>query len=234
MSGLGLPIVLASTSPRRRELLAHALGGPGKGEGERERDGGFTVVDPKIEDSDLAMGCGPASARRGASGGLPLKQWVASLAYLKARAGAERWVKGGGASDCLVIGADTLVDQDGQVLSKPLDAADAARMIRLVRNRAHEVLTGVALLHPATGRRDVYTDRAIVTVGDIGDDEIAAYTAGGAWGGKSGAYNLQERLDAGWPLRVEGDPGCVTGLPTRSLLTRLRVFAASLPKGAVA
>jgi len=228
VSGPGLPIVLASTSPRRRELLAQALGAA---EGRA-----FTVVDPRIEDGDLAMGCGPRRAGKGSggAGGLPLRQWVASLAYLKAKAGAERWAKSGGSSDCIVIGADTLVDQDGEVLSKPLDAADAARMIRLVRNRSHEVLTGVALLHPATGARDVYTDRAVVTVGDIGDDEIVRYTGGDAWRGKSGAYNLQERLDAGWPLKAEGDPGCVTGLPTRSLLARLAAFAAALPKGAVA
>jgi septum formation protein len=107
-------------------------------------------------------------------------------------------------------------------------------MIKLVRNRSHEVLTGVALLHPASGRRDVYTDRAVVTVGDISDATIAAYVAGDNWRGKSGAYNLQERLDAGWPLRTEGDPGCVTGLPTRSLMARLRAFVSGLPKGAVA
>jgi len=223
----GLPIVLASTSPRRRELLARALGQP---EGT-----GFTVVSPGLEDSDLLMGCGSGSAKQGENGkGVPLRQWVAALAYLKAKAGAEAFVKAGGAADCLVIGADTLVDQDGAVLSKAVDAADAARMIAMVRNRSHEVLTGVAILHPATGRRDVYADRAVVTVGDISDATIAAYVAGGGWRGKSGAYNLQERLDAGWPLTTEGDPGCVTGLPTRSLMARLEAFAGSLRQGACA
>lgn len=222
MNRFGLPIVLASTSPRRRELLAHALGLP---EGT-----GFTVVSPGLEDSDLAMGCGGGSGGKG----VPLRQWVASLAYLKAKAGAEAFAEAGGAVDCLTIGADTLVDQDGRVLSKPADAADAARMIALVRNRSHEVLTGVAILHPATGRRDVYADRAVVKVGDISDAAIAEYVAGDGWRGKSGAYNLQERLDAGWPLTTEGDPGCVTGLPTLSLMTRLRSFVESLRQGAVA
>lgn len=207
--------MLASTSPRRRELLAAALGKP---EGV-----GFTVCNPGLDDSDLPMG---------SRGKLKLADWVASLAYLKAKAGARVHMASGGTPDCIVIGADTLVDQDGEILSKAVDAADAARMIRLVRNRSHEVLTGVALLHPATGRRDVYTDRAVVTVGAIDDATIAAYVAGDNWRGKSGAYNLQERLDAGWPLKTEGDPGCVTGLPTRSLLPRLRALADS-PAGKV-
>jgi septum formation protein len=132
-----------------------------------------------------------------------------------------------------VIGADTLVDQDGEVLSKPRDAADAERMIRLVRNRSHEVLTGVAILHPLTGLRDVYADRAVVTVGNLTDEQIAAYIAGDNWRGKSGAYNLGEQLKAGWPLKAEGDPGCVVGLPTRSLSVRLAAFASRLvPKEA--
>jgi len=166
----------------------------------------------------------------GNRGKIPLTNWVASLAFLKTRAGADSLSRSGvNVDDCVVIGADTLVDQDGQVLSKPLDAADAERMIKLVRNRTHEVLTGVALLHPGSGTRYVYTDRAVVTVGAIDDAEVAAYVAGGKWRGKSGAYNLDEQLKAGWPLRAEGDPGCVVGLPTRSLMPRLKAFIAGLP-----
>lgn len=191
----------------------------------------FTTVDPGLDDADLPMGN---------RGRIPLKQWVASLAFLKAKAGAEVLRKRGGRAggtmdagvcdgECIVIGADTLVDQDGEVLSKPRDAADAERMIKLVRNRSHEVLTGVALLHPASGHRDVYADRAVVTVGPIDDAAVASYVAGGNWRGKSGAYNLGEQLKAGWPLKAEGDPGCVVGLPTVSLKAHLKAFVASLP-----
>ena len=181
----------------------------------------FRIVDPGIDDADLPMGLG---------GKVPLGQWVASLAFLKAKAGAvalERAAEAVG--DRVIIGADTLVDQDGEILSKPRDAADAERMIRLVRNRSHEVLTGVAILHPASGMRDVYTDRAVVTVGELSDAVVAAYVAGGNWRGKSGAYNLGEQLKAGWPLKAEGDPGCVVGLPTVSLKWRLESFVARLP-----
>jgi septum formation protein len=208
-------IVLASTSPRRRELLSGMLG-----EG---WSGSFRVVSPGLDDADLPMGCG---------GKLSLSQWVGSLAYLKARAGADALRRAGeSVNDCVVIGADTLVDQDGEVLSKAIDAADAERMIKLVRGRSHEVLTGVALVHPGSGRRDVYTDRATVTVGWLTDETITAYAAGDKWKGKSGAYNLDEQLVAGWPLKTEGDPGCVVGLPTRSLLPRLRAFLGGLPDG---
>jgi len=211
---LGRHFVLASTSPRRRELLAAMLR-------ERPDSPSFHVVDPGLDDADLPMG----SRQR-----IPLGHWVASLAFLKAKAGAEAMERRGDpVGDRIVIGADTLVDQDGEVLSKPRDAADAERMIKLVRNRSHEVLTGVALFHPASGARDVYTDRAVVTVGNISDAAVAAYIAGGNWRGKSGGYNLGEQLEAGWPLKAEGDPGCVVGLPTRSLRERLAAFAARLP-----
>lgn len=201
----GFRLVLASTSPRRRELLAR-LGHP------------FEAIDPGLDDADLA------------SGTPDLAQWVASLSYLKAVAGARQIIaRGEHFHGLVIVGADTLVEVDGRVLSKARSADEAAEMIRLVRGRAHDVLTGVTLLAPFSGRRDIFTDRVTVHVGTISDEMISAYTATDGWRGKSGAYNLDERLSAGWPMRVVGDPTTVTGLPIDRLRGRLARFVASLP-----
>jgi septum formation protein len=66
-----------------------------------------------------------------------------------------------------------------------------------------------------------------VTVGPIPETEITAYLDSGQWRGKAGAYNLAERLQAGWPISVEGDPGTVMGLPMVRLAERLRAIAAA-------
>ena len=197
----GVEVVLASTSPRRRELLARA--------GVAAR-----VIDPGIDDAELHMGA------------VPLGQWVASLAYLKARAGVTALRRLGAIKPgTIVIGADTLVEQDGEVLSKPVDAADAERMLRLMEGREHDVLTGVALVHAASGERDVFVDKAVVSVGALGDARVREYLAGDGWRGKSGAYNLEDRIAAGWPVSAQGDPATVTGLPVIKLLPRLKAFA---------
>ena len=103
---------------------------------------------------------------------------------------------------------------------------DARRMLLTMRDADHEVYTGVALLDARTGMRDLYVDRAIVHVGHISDEAIEEYVASGQWRGKAGAYNLAERLSAGWPITFEGDPGTIMGLPMRTLPGRLRAFAA--------
>ncbi|MEA2582231.1 MAG: nucleoside triphosphate pyrophosphatase [Thermomicrobiales bacterium] len=111
------PLVLASASPRRRELLQR-LALP------------FVVVPAEVDETlDLGLAIGTA---------------VASLAERKARAVAERCGSG------LVIGADTVVVLDQLVLGKPRDAADAERMLRLLRGCAHEVITGLAVLDDAS------------------------------------------------------------------------------------
>jgi predicted house-cleaning NTP pyrophosphatase (Maf/HAM1 superfamily) len=65
-----------------------------------------------------------------------------------------------------------------------------------------------------------------VRVGHIPDLEIEWYLASGQWRGKAGAYNLSERLTAGWPIEYDGDPGTIMGLPMRKLTGRLAAFVA--------
>lgn len=186
-------LFLASRSPRRREML-------------REAGIPHESAHPGIEDSHLNPGA------------VTPAQWVAALAYLKARAGAalvpaprERTV---------VLGADTTCVHRGHIVGTPVDAADAERMLRRFERDVHEVLTGVALVGPDGDRRELFVDRAVVRVGELGD-RIGEYVAGGQWRGKAGAYNLGERLDAGWPIEYEGDPTTIMGLPMSALLPRL-------------
>ncbi len=192
-------VILASQSPRRRSLLTEA-------------GIAHEALHPGVDDGTLAQGL------------VTPEQWVKALAYLKAAAGAGR--AAGDGTPALVIGADTVCVKDGRVLGQPKDADDARRILRTLENGTHEVLTGVALLpvrlgSPETFDRELFVDRATVHVGDIGTERIEQYIASGQWKGKAGAYNLSERLDAGWPIRYEGDPSTIMGLPMGVLVARL-------------
>ena len=92
------------------------------------------------------------------------------------------------------------------------------------------MVTGVALLWvtpEGDRRREILVDLARVTVGAIGPERIRAYIRSGQWRGKAGAYNLGERIEAGWPISYVGDPTTVMGLPMRALIARLDEAAAA-------
>ena len=115
--------------------------------------------------------------------------------------------------DC-VLGADTIVVIDGKILGKPRDAADAARMLRLLSGRTHEVITGVCLVTPvAGGRRPVTASETTrVTMCEISDDDIKEYIATAEPMDKAGAYAIQG-VASRWIPRIEGDYSNVVGLP---------------------
>ncbi|MEK6701718.1 MAG: Maf family protein [Planctomycetota bacterium] len=161
---------------------------------------------PGFEDGDLR----PGQVTPG--------QWVAALAYLKAAAGREHAIDGR-----IVLGADTAIVKDGTLIGTPRDAAEASAILHRLSNGHHQVLSGVSLISPC-GRRLLFVDSATVFMGEIGDERIREYVASGQWQGKAGGYNLRERLASGWPIRFEGDPTTIMGLPMRALLTRLRAF----------
>jgi septum formation protein len=119
----------------------------------------------------------------------------------------------------LVLGADTVVIVDGEVLGKPADQADATRMLRLVRGRTHEVSTGIALV---SGRRVVtHIETTSVVVGKITDTEIQDYVESGEPMDKAGAYAIQGRASR-WISRIEGDYFNVVGLPVAALWRLLK------------
>jgi septum formation protein len=126
--------------------------------------------------------------------------------------------------DC-VLGADTVVVVDGQLLGKPSDAADAARMLRMISGRTHQVITGVCLV--VTGQPSVASETTLVTVCKIPDKDIADYVASGEPLDKAGAYAIQG-IASRWIPRIEGDYSNVVGLPVALVFRMLRQHASEL------
>src|SRR3981081_1096013 len=121
-------------------------------------------------------------------------------------------------NDC-VLGADTVVVVDGKLLGKPSDAADAARMLRMLSGREHQVITGVCLV--VSGQPSVASETTLVTVSEITDKEIADYVASGEPMDKAGAYAIQG-IASRWIPRIEGDYSNVVGLPVALTYSMLR------------
>jgi septum formation protein len=181
-------LVLASGSPRRRELLA-ALGIP------------FTVVVSK-EPEPLLEGLSP-------------RQQTVQLALRKARAVASAQSEG------WVLGADTIVVLDDEILGKPADPADAVAILQRLRGRDHEVYTGLALVNAATGDEHTMSVPATVAMRDATDAEIAAYVASGEPLDKAGAYGIQG-LGGALVANYAGCFNTIVGLPICGVATLLR------------
>jgi septum formation protein len=185
-------LVLASASPRRRELLTQA---------------GYSFqVRPAHIPEDPREGEDPIA-------------YVTRLAREKAEVVFREISADGNEDDALVIlGADTTVTLDNHILGKPEDAEDAARMLRMLSGRSHHVITGVAVV-TADGV-EVAAEVTAVRFLTMSDEEIAAYVASGEPMDKAGAYGIQG-LAARWIPRVEGCYFNVVGLPLALVSTLL-------------
>lgn len=182
-------VVLASASPRRRELLGR-LGVE------------FRIVPSEIEER---------------LEGAPSRETIAALALAKARAVAER------VGDGVVLGADTVVVIDGVALGKPSGVEDASAMLRRLRGRTHEVITGVAVVEAGSGRAESTAVVTRVVMADVGDDAIGAYVASGEPFDKAGGYAIQ----GGGAVLVAGFVGSysnVVGLPLAATAALLSGF----------
>ena len=124
-----------------------------------------------------------------------------------------------GHPEAAVLGADTVVVVDEHLLEKPRDDADAARMLRLLSGRAHEVITGVCLVTRDFER--VEAERTIVVFSAMSDNEIAAYLRSGEPMDKAGAYGIQG-IASRWVSRIEGCYFNVVGLPISRVYRMLR------------
>jgi septum formation protein len=134
-----------------------------------------------------------------------------------------------------VLGADTIVVVERQILGKPKDAADAARMLRLLSGRPHQVTTGVCLMGPKSGLQppenpgaklepslgNVRSETTIVHVSPLSEDEIRSYIATGEPMDKAGAYAIQG-MASRWIPRIEGDYANVVGLPVALVYRMLK------------
>jgi len=126
----------------------------------------------------------------------------------------------------LILGADTIVIAENEVLGKPRNAADAARMLRLLSGRSHRVITGVCLTGPQQSGKDFEDARAETTevfVRSLSDGEIASYVASGEPMDKAGAYAIQGRASR-WIPKIVGCYFNVVGLPVPLVATMLREY----------
>jgi septum formation protein len=180
-------LVLASASPRRRELLAQA--------------GYAFVVRPAHIPEDS----------------LPDEDPIAYVVRL-AREKAEAVFRELADATAVVLGADTTVTLDGQILGKPVDDADAARMLRMLSGRTHRVITGVALA--TESGTQVAAEVTAVRFLTLSDEEIRGYVVTGEPLDKAGAYGIQGRA-ARWIPRIEGCYFNVVGLPLALVSTLL-------------
>ena len=120
----------------------------------------------------------------------------------------------------LVLGADTVVVLDGEVLGKPRDAAHASSMLRRLSGQTHTVYTGLALRY---GSREITRHAATsVTFADLSDEEIDLYVATASPLDKAGSYGIQDDLGALLVARIDGEYSNVIGLPLRTLYQTLR------------
>lgn len=207
--GTGIRLILASASPRRRELLGRA-GLP------------FTVMPSRIREEEVAADAGgppgPAGLVRAAAS--------AKAEEVAARLAARPGGRAGGAitgGRTLIIGADTVVVLGSQVLGKPADEDDARRTLRLLSGRVHRVFTGVALIDADRGVRQEAHEETAVHIRTLDDDLIAAYTASGEPMDKAGSYAVQG-LGSTLVKRIEGCYFNVVGLPLARLADMLDGF----------
>ena len=191
-------LVLASGSPRRRELLSEL--------------GLRFEVDTSGVDERVLPGETP-------------QETVERLAQDKALAVAARRKAGH------VIGADSMVVLDGRAMGKPADDEEARRMLRELRGSRHQVITGVAVVDAASGRRVVDSLTSHVTLRQLTDAEIETSIASGTPLDKAGAYAVQDRA-----LRpAESWEGCyynIVGLPLSRLSGMLEALGCNLPAAA--
>jgi septum formation protein len=125
----------------------------------------------------------------------------------------------------VVLGADTVVVVDRQLLGKPSDAKDAARMLRMLSGRKHEVITGVCVV--VRGQSKVASETTRVTMSGLSDKDVAEYVASGEPMDKAGAYAIQG-IASRWIPSIEGDYSNVVGLPVALVFRMLRQHASEL------
>ncbi len=193
--------ILASGSPRRRQLLVEA-------------GYEFEVIAPS-EDVE----CGVCS-QNGPAG------LVTDLAYRKAAAVREELGRQGdketgrrGEKAAIIVAADTVAECDGFVLGKPRDEAHARAMLRELRGKAHRVLTGVCVWPPDRSEPLIRVAVTQLVMDNLSDDAVEEYLATGEWKGKAGAFGYQDRL--GWVHVESGSETNVVGLPMELLAEML-------------
>ena len=188
-------LILASGSPRRRELLTEA-------------GYAFEIIVP-----------GPDAECGGCSETGPAEM-VAKLAYQKARDVVDQLSASAtpqyAEEPCLVLAADTVAACHGQILGKPAHEDHARDMLRMLSGREHEVYTGICVWPLGDGGEPA--GEVVITrlrMDKLSSEEIDQYVASDQWRGKAGGFGYQDRL--GWVHIIDGSPSNVVGLPMEAL-----------------
>jgi septum formation protein len=179
-------VILASASPRRRQLLGAA-------------GIEFEAIESQVPEGHVA--------------GEPARDYALRMAREKAGAVSSR------VPEAIVIGADTIVVCENQILEKPADAHDARRMLAMLSSRTHTVVTAFALARAGKILESSPVESR-VTFRKLTDAEIDDYIATGEPFDKAGAYGIQG-IGGGFISQVEGSRDNVMGLPTQSVVAAL-------------
>lgn len=188
-------VILASASPRRRELLGYVVPN-------------FEIIPPDVDET--------------LPEGIPAAKSAEYLAVKKAEHISELY------PESVVIGSDTVVIIDGEILGKPADETDAYRMLKLLSGKVHTVVTGVCISKGESKRS--FSESTEVEFYPLSEEEIRAYIATGDPMDKAGAYGIQGEgcvLIKG----INGDFFTVMGLPAARLKRELASFTGSIEKG---
>jgi|ERR1700722_10751368 len=187
-----MKLILASSSPQRAKIL-------------REAGIAFEICATQIDETPLP--------------GETAQAMVARLAEAKARAAASQLDPG--TRECMIVGADTTVALDGEILGKPDDSAHAREMLASLSGRTHSVLTGIFLLRLPGNATRATVENSAVTFVPLDEKVIDAYVATGEPLGKAGAYGIQGQAGR-YISKIEGCYFNVVGLPLARLYTLLR------------
>jgi septum formation protein len=189
-----MKLILASSSPRRAEVL---------------RNAGFVfqVLPADVDETRLPQE--------------PAEDYVRRVAQAKAHVVAERVRTAG--ERAIVIAADTIVLAESQILGKPKDAEDARRMLRLFSGRTHAVLTALCVINIPTGKELLHVEKTRVEFLKMSEEAIESYIQSGEPFDKAGAYGIQG-IAGRFATRIEGCYFNVLGLPLSRLWTTLQAL----------
>lgn len=194
-------LILASSSPRRQELI-------------RSLELPYQIIVSDVDETTEP--------------GLAPEQIVEQLSGRKASAVYERCKADlRELGESIIIGSDTIVVLNEEVLGKPKDEADAFRMLKSLQGREHHVYSGIACIDLRTGARHVAHQRTAVWMKELGDERIRRYIATGEPMDKAGSYAIQG-LGATIVERIEGDYFNVVGLPMSLLSDMLERFSVAV------
>ena len=194
-------VVLASSSPRRREMLESA---------------GLEVIvrAPAIDDALL-----PVRAAHVARDCMALA-WFKAAQVLRQGGAGEIAARGARA----VIAADTACVLGSAALGKPADEAEARAMIESTIGREQRVWSGACVLSPDGSQRRMLCAAATVRFGAVAPAQVEEHVASGRWVGKAGGYDVADLVARGWPVTVLGDESVVRGMPLADVLRAVKAM----------